>query len=251
MPIQHETSTPGQSVEGGIKFSVNDLKFTYPNGKAALKGVNFEIDRGEKVALVGPNGSGKSTLLLNSNGLLRGEGEVWVDEMLLDKKNIRLIRGLVGLVFQNPDDQLFSPTVYEDVAYGPLYMGWPEAEIHDRVAQALELVGLDDYRDRSPMQLSLGEKKRVSIATVLAMSPGLLAFDEPSAGLDPQARKNLIDLLGQLELTMLVATHDLLLVRDLFPRMILLDEGELIADGRTDELLADEVFLAQHRLVLP
>ena len=251
MPIQHQHKISLREAKGGVRFSVSDLKFQYPNGKIALKGINIEINPGEKVALVGPNGSGKSTLLLNSNGLLQGEGKIWVDGMLLGKDNLREIRSLIGLVFQNPDDQLFSPTVFEDVAYGPLYIGFSVEEIRERVLGALKMVGLGEYGGRTPMHLSLGEKKRVAIATVLAMSPGLLVLDEPSSGLDPKARKNLIDLLDQLDLSMLVATHDLLMVRDLFPRMILLDDGELVVDGRTNDLLSDKAFLAAHGLVLP
>jgi energy-coupling factor transporter ATP-binding protein EcfA2 len=207
--------------------------------------------RCEKIALVGPNGAGKSTFLQHINGLLEGEGAINVAGLPLDKENLPVIRAKVGFVFQNPDDQLFSPTVYEDVAFGPLHMGFSEDEICGRVEAALAQVGMSDYIQRLSHYLSTGEKKRIAIATVLAMQPDLLVLDEPTAGLDPRARRSLINLLDELQIGMIIATHDLLMVRELLPRMVVIDGGQIVADGETQSLLADEGFLEAHGLEMP
>ncbi|GAB4112885.1 MAG: ABC transporter ATP-binding protein [Roseiflexaceae bacterium] len=230
---------------------VQDLHYSYPDGHIALRGVSLRIERGEKVALVGPNGAGKSTLMLQLNGILSGKGEISVGGLAVNKANLARIRALVGLVFQNPDDQLFSPTVFEDVAFGPLHMGLPAAQVRDRVARALEQVKMSAYTDRLSHHLSVGEKKRIAVATVLAMDPELLVLDEPSAGLDPRARRTLINLLRDLPLTMLVSTHDMAMVRELFSRMVIMDHGQVVADGPTDQLLEDEDLLAAHGLEKP
>lgn len=232
-------------------LSVFDLHFSYPDGRVALKGVSMQVGWGEKVALVGPNGAGKSTLALHLNGILQGQGEIRVAGMALTKPNLPVVRAKVGLVFQNPDDQLFSPTVFEDVAFGPLHMGLPEAEVRARVAQALAQVGMADFEQRLSHRLSLGEKKRIAIATVLAMSPEILVLDEPSAGLDPRARRALINLLRRLPQTMLVSTHDMSMVQDLFPRMVIMDEGKIVADGATAQLMANTALLEAHGLERP
>ena len=232
-------------------IEINQLTFSYPDGHAALNSVNLSIEPCEKVALVGPNGAGKSTLMLNLNGILRGQGQVCVAGLELNEKNLGRIRARVGLVFQSPDDQLFSPTVYEDVAFGPLYQGLSEVEVRQRVEQALAVVGMSDYARRVSHHLSVGEKKRIAIATVLSMQPELLVLDEPTAGLDPRARRSLIHLLGELEMTMLVSTHDMLMVRELFPRMVIMDEGRIVADGATEALMADEGLLSAHGLEKP
>ena len=229
-------------------LEVENLSFTYPDGQPALHAIHLSVRPGERVALVGPNGAGKSTLLLHLNGILQGSGSLRVCGLLLEKANLARIRALVGLVFQSPDDQLFSPTVYEDVAYGPIYQGLPPAEIDDRVRAALQDVGMQDYLKRMPYHLSLGEKKRIAVATVLAMQPQLLAFDEPTAGMDPRARRSLIRLLAGLPQTLLVATHDLGLVRELLPRTVILDGGRVAADGPTSDLLSDSRLLAAHGL---
>jgi cobalt/nickel transport system ATP-binding protein len=235
-----------------VVLSVEGLRFNYPDGHTALRDVSFQIERGEKVALVGPNGAGKSTLMLHLNGILAGQqGQVSVAGLPVTRPNLPQVRARVGLVFQNPDDQLFSPTVFEDVAFGPLHMGLPEREVRARVARALEQVNMSDYPDRLSHHLSAGEKKRIAIATVLSMEPELLVLDEPSAGLDPRARRGLINLLRHLPLTMLVSTHDMLLVRELFPRMIIMDEGHVVADGPTGSLLNDETLLEAHGLERP
>jgi len=172
-------------------------------------------------------------------------------EFCLTRDNLPVIRAIVGLVFQNPDDQLFSPTVFEDVAFGPLHMGLPEEEVITRVDSALESVRMSTYRDRLSHHLSVGEKKRIAIATVLSMNPKILILDEPSAGLDPRARRTLINLLRELPITMLVSTHDMKLVEDLFPRTIVMDDGHIVADGKTKDILKDEKLLTEHGLEKP
>ena len=230
---------------------VSGLHFSYPDGHVALRGISLTLCAGDKVALVGPNGAGKSTLMLQLNGILNGRGEIEIGGMRVTRDNLPLIRAMVGLVFQNPDDQLFSPTVFEDVAFGPLHMGLPEAEVFARVDSALEAVRMSTYRDRLSHHLSVGEKKRIAIATVLSMNPSILILDEPSAGLDPRARRTLINLLRDLPITMLVSTHDMRLVEELFPRTIVMDDGQIVADGMTKEILEDEKFLNEHGLEKP
>ena len=233
-------------------LSVHDLHFSYHDHHPALRGVSFELCEGDKVALVGPNGAGKSTLMLHLNGILTCQsGDVTVDGDRLTRHNLPAIRAMVGLVFQNPDDQLFSPTVFEDVAFGPLHMGLPRDEVLARVESALDAVRMSNYRDRLSHHLSVGEKKRIAIATVLSMKPQILVLDEPSAGLDPRARRTLINLLRELPITMLVSTHDMRMVQELFPRTIVMDEGLVVADGKTKEILDDEKFLTEHGLEKP
>ena len=237
--------------DGVPTLLVENLSFSYPDGRSALRDVSLQIEDCEKVALVGPNGAGKSTLMLHLNGILNGEGHVEVGGMPVTGPNLPVIRAKVGLVFQNPDDQLFSPTVFEDVAFGPLHMGLPKDEVLQRVARALQRGGMSDYADRLSHHLSVGEKKRVAIATVLSMDPEILILDEPSAGLDPRARRALINQLRELPITMLVSTHDMRLVSELFPRMVIMDEGRIVADGATDALMGDTALLEAHGLERP
>ena len=232
-------------------LQVQDLHFSYHDGHQALRGVSFTMCPGDKVALVGPNGAGKSTLMLHLNGILTGKGDVTVGSARITRDNLPAIRAMVGLVFQNPDDQLFSPTVFEDVAFGPLHMGLPKDEVRARVESALQAVRMSGYRDRMSHHLSVGEKKRIAIATVLSMNPQILVLDEPSAGLDPRARRTLINLLRELPITMLVSTHDMKLVEELFPRTIVMDEGLIVADGDTKQILSDAKFLNEHGLEKP
>ena len=251
MPVTHITKQFEFHECSGDVLAVNDLHFSYPDGHTALNGVSFKLCEGDKVALVGPNGAGKSTLMLHLNGILGGKGEVEVAGMRLTRDNLPAIRAMVGLVFQSPDDQLFSPTVFEDVAFGPLHMGMPEGEVRARVDAALEAVRMTAYRDRLSHHLSVGEKKRIAIATVLSMNPNVLVLDEPSAGLDPRARRTLINLLRDLPITMLVSTHDMSMVRELFPRTIVMDDGRVVADGLTMDILENETLLNAHGLEKP
>lgn len=232
-------------------IEIRDLNFAYPDGYAALQDITLTIQPGEKVALVGPNGAGKSTLLLHLNGILHGSGTLKIAGLPIDKEHIGRIRAVVGLVFQLPDDQLFSPTVFEDVAYGPIYQGLAEEEVKQRVADALEAVHMERYAARISHHLSTGEKKKIAIATVLSMQPQILVLDEPTSGLDPRARRSLIRLLGELRQTLVVATHDLGMLRELLPRTVVMDEGRIVVDGDTAQILADETLLNAHGLEKP
>ena len=230
---------------------IRDLHFTYGDGTRALNGVNLYIAPGEKVALVGPNGSGKSTLFLHLNGILRGEGEVFVCGKQVQDDTLGAVRAAVGMVFQDPDDQLFSQSVFDDVAFGPIYMGYGPLEVDQRVDRALKAVGMRSARGRVSHHLSQGEKKRVAIASVLAMDPEILILDEPSADLDPRARREFIQLLAELPQTMLVASHDMHMVAELFSRMVIIDKGSIVADGATAELMRDTKLLEAHGLEAP
>lgn len=234
-----------------IVIEIDNLVYTYPDGQQALRGVNLTVWEGEKVAIIGPNGAGKTTLLLHLNGILNGDGMVRVMGLEVRGRHLGAIRAQVGMVFQDPDDQLFSPTVFEDVAFGPLHAGLPEEEVRRRVCRALAQVGMEGFENRMPHHLSLGERKRIAIATVLSMDPAILVLDEPSSELDPRSRRSLIQLLARLPQTMLVASHDMRLVRDLCPRTVILDEGRIVADGSTSRLLADAELLERHGLEPP
>jgi len=229
-----------------------DLHYAYPDGSEALKGVSFGIGRGEAVALIGPNGAGKSTLLLHLNGSLPARrGDVWVGGVRVTRETAARVRQAVGLVFQDPDDQLFMPTVAEDVAFGPLNAGLPPDEVERRAASALDRVGMAPVRERPPYRLSAGEKRAVAIATVLAMSPDILLLDEPSSNLDPRGRRRLIELLRSFGHTRIIATHDLELVVDVCSRAILLDGGRVAADGPARDILNDEPLMLAHALERP
>ena len=233
-------------------LEIADVTFAYPDGHAALKDVKLRIERGERVALLGPNGAGKTTLVLHLNGILAAQqGSVTVAGLAVEKPNLREIRRRVGIVFQDPDDQLFMPTVAEDVAFGPANFGVAGAELEARVDAALAAVDMAGHRDRSPLNLSGGQRRRVALATVLACEPEILVLDEPSSNLDPVARRELAEVLLRLDATMLMVTHDLPFALQLCPRSIVLDDGVVVADGPTRELLADEELLRRHRLELP
>jgi cobalt/nickel transport system ATP-binding protein len=233
---------------------IDHLDYAYPDGTQALADITLSIKASEKVALVGANGSGKSTLLLHCNGILLPQtGSIVVGEMAVEPQNLRAVRNFVGLVFQNPDDQIFMPTVWEDVSFGPMNQGLAGEALAHRVRHALLAVGLDPdrYANRTAQNLSGGEKKRVAIAGVLAMQPQILALDEPSAQLDPRSRRQLIQLLQRLPLTQIIATHDLDLALDLCSRTIVLSRGQVVYDGPTEEVLSDPPFLEQHALEVP
>jgi len=231
---------------------VRDLFFAYPDGTEALKGVSFLIEHGKAVALVGGNGAGKSTLLLHLNGYLQTTcGEVRIGDTILTRETAALTRRAVGMVFQDPDDQLFMPTVAEDVAFGPLNAGLPPDQVEKRVTSALERVGMAHVKNRPPYRLSAGEKRAVAIATVLALSPDILVMDEPSSNLDPRNRRRLIELLHGFEHTRIIATHDLELVVELCSRVIVLDHGVVVADGPTIQILSNEDLMLAHGLEVP
>jgi len=233
---------------------VESLYYTYPDGTPALRGVSFSLTAGQNVALVGPNGSGKSTLLLHLNGLLESDkGTIEVGGQPMKAQNFDFIRRYLGLVFQNPEDQLFMPTVREDVAFGPANLGLTGAKLNERVLGSLEMVGLEPARflDRPCFNLSVGEKKRVALAGVLAMEPEVLVMDEPSAGLDPRSRRRLIRLIQDLPQTKLVATHDLDLALETCGQTILLERGLVIKEGPSAQILRDQILLETHGLELP
>jgi len=231
---------------------VKGLKHTYPDGTPALRNVSLRITHGESVAVIGANGAGKSTLLLHLNGYLTPtEGEIRIGDFPLTRETLPDIRRTVGMVFQNPDDQLFMPTVYDDVAFGPLNLGLPAAEVGERVKAALEKVGAAHLQGKPPYRLSGGEKKRVAIATVLSMSPDILVMDEPTNGLDPCARRQLIGLLKDFSHTRIFTSHDLDMVLELCERTIVLHEGEVKADGATRDIFGDAALLAECRLEKP
>jgi len=234
---------------------IEDLVFAYPDGNQALFGVNLKVKRGERVALLGPNGAGKTTLILHLNGILNsGHGRVFVADKLVDTKDkdgLKQIRSKIGIVFQDPDDQLFMPTVGQDVAFGPYNMGARDGELEKIVNEALSLVGMLEYKDRPPHHLSFGQRRRVAVATVLAMKPEILVLDEPSSNLDPASRRELADILRSLEITMIMVTHDLPYAYELCERALILSGGVIAADGKTKDLLIDVELLKEHRLEMP
>ncbi|MEZ5117680.1 MAG: ATP-binding cassette domain-containing protein [Candidatus Nanopelagicales bacterium] len=243
------TATPAPSLR------VDQLAFAYPDGHQALFGVDMTIARGERVALLGPNGAGKTTLVLHLNGILAGgTGTVEVAGLRVDARDkdvLREIRRRVGIVFQDPDDQLFMPSVREDVAFGPANLGLRGDDLDARVGHALDLVGMGEFADRPPHHLSFGQRRRVAVATVLAMEPEILVLDEPSSNLDPASRRELADILRSLDVTIFMVTHDLPYALELCERALILADGTIVADGATRDILCDEDLMRRHRLELP
>ena len=233
-------------------LEVDGVSFAYPDGHQALYGVSLTIQRGERVALLGPNGAGKTTLVLQCNGvLLPGAGRITVAGLPVVTEHLREIRRRVGIVFQDPDDQLFMPTVAEDVAFGPANLGLRGPELETRVKGALAAVGMEGQADRPPHHLSFGQRRRVAVATVLAMEPEVLVLDEPSSNLDPASRRELAEIVTGLDITILMVTHDLPYALQLCPRALIMNGGTITADGPTAGLLADAELLAANRLELP
>ncbi len=233
-------------------IKVKDLHYSYPEGTKALKGISLDITQGESVGLIGPNGAGKSTLLLHLNGILEGsQGSVEVLGMKVGEKNLIHIRKKVAIVFQEPDNQLFMPTVFDDVAFGPLNAGDSKEKVRKKVKKALKKVQMEGYEKRCPHHLSLGEKKRIALATVLSMEPKVLILDEPSSNLDPRARRNLLELLKNFHLTKIILGHDLELILEICPRVILLDEGKIVVNGDAREVLGDKMLMETHGLEVP
>ncbi len=233
-------------------LDVRGLGYAYPDGHQALYGVDLHVHRGERVALLGPNGAGKTTLVLHLNGILTpGAGSVAVSGLPVTKANLPEIRRRVGIVFQDPDDQLFMPRARDDVAFGPMNLGLRGAELDRRVAHALAVVGMTAYADRPPHHLSFGQRRRVAVATVLAMQPEILVLDEPSSNLDPASRRELADIVTSLDVTVLMVTHDLPYALQLCERSVILSDGVIVADGPTRDVLSDAELMAAHRLELP
>ncbi|MGI8946477.1 MAG: energy-coupling factor ABC transporter ATP-binding protein [Ornithinimicrobium sp.] len=235
-----------------VVLDVRGLAYAYPDGRQVLYGVDLRLGRGERVALLGPNGAGKTTLVLHLNGILTaGAGTVHVAGLPVADEHLAEIRRRVGLVFQDPDDQLFMPTVRDDVAFGPANLGLRGQELADRVEEALAAVGMGDVADRPPHHLSFGQRRRVAVATVLAMRPDILVLDEPSSNLDPASRRELAEILSGLDVTVLMVTHDLPYALQLCERAVILSEGVIAADRPIDQVLGDSALLAAHRLEMP
>ena len=236
-------------------LEIKDLAFAYPDGNQALFGVNLTINEGERVALLGPNGAGKSTLVMHMNGIHpTAQGSIYVAGQLVDAKNkeaLKDIRAKVGIVFQDPDDQLFMPTVGEDVAFGPYNMGVRGEELEKVVSESLSKVGMFEYKDRPPHHLSFGQRRRVAVATVLAMNPEILVLDEPSSNLDPASRRELAEILKSLKITLIMVTHDLPYAAELCERSVILSGGIIVADDKTPNILRNESLLSKYRLELP
>jgi cobalt/nickel transport system ATP-binding protein len=229
-----------------------DVFFRYPDGTAALNGVSFRITHGECVGIVGANGAGKSTLLMQMNGcMLSSDGAVFIGDLQLTKKTRLEIRKKVGVVFQNPDDQLFMPTVYDDVAFGPLNLEMSAARVTERVTEALQTVGCLHLREKPPHHLSGGQKRAVAIAAVIAMAPDILVMDEPSSNLDPKSRRYLIRLLNGFQHTKIIATHDLDFILEVCKRCLVIKDGRIVADGPVAEILTDKALLEENNLELP
>jgi cobalt/nickel transport system ATP-binding protein len=231
---------------------LKDVHFRYPDGTDALKGISFKVFHGESVGITGANGAGKTTLLLNMNGhLLPASGEISIGEIPLTKKTKQEIRKKVGFIFQRPDDQLFMPSVYEDVAFGPINLGLSQEKVDERVKSALQMVGCLHLMKRPPHRLSEGQKRAVAIAAVMAMNPDILVMDEPASNLDPKSRRQLINLLKGFQHTKIVASHDLDLILDVCERCIMIKDGKIVVDGPAEEVLTNEVLLDENSLELP
>jgi cobalt/nickel transport system ATP-binding protein len=242
----------GGDVVTGPALEVRELAFAYPDGSQALFGVDLTVEPGERVAVLGPNGAGKTTLVMHLNGIHAAQhGVVTVGGLPVKKEHLREIRRRVGIVFQDPDDQLFMPTVREDVAFGPANLGLRGDELEARVRAALEAVGMEEFTDRAPHHLSFGQRRRVAVATVLAMEPEILVLDEPSSNLDPAGRRELADILRSLRITMLMVTHDLPYALELCPRAVVMNRGTIVADGATVQILSDADLMRANRLELP
>lgn len=244
---------PGtDAASGPVMIDVDNVVFSYPDGHQVLKGLSCHIHKGEKVALIGPNGAGKSTFMSHLNGVqFPVSGRVSIDGAVIGKDNLKDVRRKVGIVFQDPDDQLFCPTVFDDVAFGPLNLGLPKDEIEARVREALAVVGLEGFEERSSFHLSFGERKRLALATVLSYQPDILVFDEPSTNMDPLNRRNLINWLRDSDKTILLCTHDLDIALEVCSRCLLLVDGRIAADGPTTSILYDRKLLEDNKLELP
>ena len=229
-------------------IEIQNLSYSYSDGASALQGISLDVAEGEKLGIIGPNGAGKTTLLLHISGMLDGKGSLMMFGMDANKENIGGIRKKTGFVFQDPDDQLFSPTVFDDVAFGPLNMGLPKEEIEARVREALDEVEMTGFEQKLSHHLSAGEKKRIAIATVLSMKPEILLLDEPTANLDPGVRRHLIKLLSGFRVTMVIAGHDLDMIKQLCSRVVLLNRGRIVAEGAPPEMIGNRKLMEENGL---
>jgi len=233
-------------------LKINNLSYSYPDGHEALKDISFSIQKRESIAILGPNGAGKTTLILHLNGILGNlSGKIEVDGLKYTTENIAKIRETVGVVFQDPDDQLFMPTVIEDVMFGPKNFGYSNEDAEKNAIEALRMVGMDDFQDRAPHHLSFGQKRKVAIATVLASKPKLLVLDEPASNLDPASRRDLIEILKNLNISIILVTHDLPMALEICERSLILNEGEIKEDSQTKIILQNEKTMKENRLELP
>ena len=233
-------------------LKINNLSYSYPDGHEALKDISFSIQKRESIAILGPNGAGKTTLILHLNGILGSlSGKIEVDGLKYTTENIAKIRETVGVVFQDPDDQLFMPTVIEDVMFGPKNFGYSNEDAEKNAIEALRMVGMDDFQDRAPHHLSFGQKRKVAIATVLASKPKLLVLDEPASNLDPASRRDLIEILKNLNISIILVTHDLPMALEICERSLILNEGEIKEDSQTKIILQNEKTMKENRLELP
>ncbi len=232
-------------------ISLKKVSYTYPDHTRAIDSLSFDVIRGEKVALIGPNGAGKSTLITLLNGVLLATGSIEICGEILNKNTVKSIRSKIGIVFQNPDDQLFSPSVFEDVAFGPMNFGISEPDLSQTVQKALSEVGLSGYEQRSSLQMSYGEKKLVSIATILSSNPELIALDEPTSNLDPYHRRKIIDWIKRSNRTILIATHDLDMLAETVQRIMIIKDGKIKAEGTSIDLLTNQEILEEYHLELP
>ncbi len=233
-------------------LKINNLSYSYPDGHEALKDISFSIQKLESIAILGPNGAGKTTLILHLNGILGSlSGKIEVDGLKYTTENIAKIRETVGVVFQDPDDQLFMPTVIEDVMFGPKNFGYSNEDAEKNAIEALRMVGMDDFQDRAPHHLSFGQKRKVAIATVLASKPKLLVLDEPASNLDPASRRDLIEILKNLNISIILVTHDLPMALEICERSLILNEGEIKEDSQTKTILKNEEIMKENRLELP
>jgi len=232
-------------------IEIENFSYSYPDKTKALEQINLSIDHGQKTALIGPNGAGKSTLLLAMSGFLKGSGQITIDQITLCRKNIKKIRTIIGSVLQNPDEQLFMPTLFDDVAFGPMNMGLDTEQVKKQTTNALKTVGLEHLGDRPPHHLSAGQKRSAAIATILSMNPKIITIDEPDTSLDPRSRKNLIKLLKSLPQTLIIATCNMDFAAAVCQRAVLIDNGQLIADGAAKEIMTNAELMQTHGLEVP
>ena len=232
-------------------IEIENFSYEYPDGTAALSDITLSVEHGQKLALIGPNGAGKSTLLLGMAGFAKGTGKVLIDGLEINRKNLKKIRTTIGSCLDNPDDQLFMPTLFDDVAFGPLNMGLAREQVKKRVGDALQTVGLTEMADKAPHHLSAGQKRAAAIATILSMAPKIITLDEPDGSLDPRHRNNLIKLLASLPQTLIIATCNMNFASALAGRAVLLDNGRIIADGDAKKIMSDSELMAEHGLEVP